>query len=79
MARKREPFDTWREVLIETGSKKSGGHRRVKLGGPPKKLTKGLRRQLRKYHHENINEFHRQCAIVGCTESDALNRRSSKK
>lgn len=80
MARKRPPFDTHTDILIETGSKKSGGHRKVTLGGEPKRLTKGLRRELVKKHRENPSEFQRQCAILGISNpNDVLNKRSSKK
>lgn len=79
MARKRAPFDTHTDILVNTGSKKSGGHRKVTLGGPPKKVSKRYRRILVRMAHENPDEFNRQCSAVGALKSEVLAKRSSKK
>lgn len=37
----------------------------VTLGGPPKRVTKGVRRQLVKLHRQDQVEFRLQCAALG--------------
>lgn len=46
----------------------------VSLGRAPKKLTKGVREQLKKLHRQNPSEFDRQCALNGIGPNEFIRR-----
>lgn len=62
--RRKEP---WSQVKVhkKRKGKRSQYIESVVLGGPPKKITKGVRRQLIKLHYQNPREFERQCELLG--------------
>ena len=51
----------------------------VVLGGPPKKVTKGVRQQLIRLHRQNLPEFERQCAELGVGPKTFINQYIDKR
>ena len=63
MRQRRLPFAT--EYVAKVKSDADGKMVQVKFGGPPKKLTRGLRRHLRKVHRQKPAEAISQLSRLG--------------
>lgn len=65
---KKHPWGDVHKVKKRNDKKDPRKFVEVEVSHRPKKLTKGLKRQLRRLLEQNPNEAHRQMAIIGCTE-----------
>lgn len=77
--RRKPPFSQEHKITLLKDKKDPNKKTIITLGGPPKRLTRGLARQLEIVKRQNPQEFERQRALLPSDAQATLDRKLAKK